>query len=131
MTKAKTGHPFVDTDVIIRLLTGDDPRKQERSRDLFKQVERGELTLNATVTMIADCLYVLTSPHLDYHLPKNEAVGLLMPILRLAHFKIPNKQLVYRALDLFVGMNIDFGDAYLVASMEKSGSDTIFSYDQH
>jgi len=28
--------PFVDTDVIVRLITGDDPIKQQAARALFK-----------------------------------------------------------------------------------------------
>lgn len=35
--------PFVDTDVIIRLLTGDDLQKQAEAAALFEQVEAGNL----------------------------------------------------------------------------------------
>lgn len=52
--------PFVDTDVLIRLLTGDDPAKQAQAADLFEQVERGELQLAAPNTVIADAVYVLS-----------------------------------------------------------------------
>ena len=32
--------PFIDTDVIIRFLTGDDPQKQAAAITLFEQVEQ-------------------------------------------------------------------------------------------
>ncbi len=34
-------HPFIDTDVIIRFLTGDDLNKQAAATALFEQVEQG------------------------------------------------------------------------------------------
>lgn len=58
-------HPFVDTDVIIRLLTGDDPDKQQAARKLFEQVAQGTLTLAAPDTVIADAVFVLLIPHAD------------------------------------------------------------------
>jgi predicted nucleic acid-binding protein len=74
---------FTDTDVIIRLLTGDDPDKQERAAALFQQVEQGKLVLAAPDTVIADAVYVLASPRL-YHLPRNQIAALLTPLVRLS-----------------------------------------------
>lgn len=129
MTRNKPAPPLIDTDIIVRLLTGDDVEKQQRARALFKQIEAGEVTVMAPVTVIADCFYVLTAPSL-YHLPKSEAVGLLRPILRLPHFRVVNRKLVLRALDLCVNANISFGDGYIAATMEQTGSDTLYSFDR-
>ena len=128
MTKSSR-QPLIDTDVIIRLLTGDARQKQERARALFKQIEAGELTVLAPVTVIADALYVLTSPAIC-HLAKNEAVGLLLAIVRLPHFRVTNRRTVLRAMDLYVSANIDFGDAYIAATLERLGADTVYSYDK-
>jgi predicted nucleic acid-binding protein len=122
--------PVIDTDIIIRLVTGDDPVKQERARALFKEIESGRLTVAAPVTVIADCVFVLTSPGAGYALSNVEAVGLLLPIVRLSHLKIPNRKMVLRALNLCANRNIDFGDAYLVATLEQIGSNTVYSYDR-
>ncbi len=78
---------FVDTDVIIRLLTGDDPKKQEEAATLFQALEAGQLTVAAPDTVIADAVFVLSSPRL-YHLPRANIQALLAPILRLANFKV-------------------------------------------
>ncbi len=48
--------PFIDTDVIIRFLTGDDPEKQAAASSLFEQVEQGLLTIAAPDTVIADAV---------------------------------------------------------------------------
>ena len=39
--------PFLDTSVIIRLLTGDGPVKQAASAALFDSLERGQLSPQA------------------------------------------------------------------------------------
>jgi len=56
--------PYVDTDVIIRLLTGDDLFKQAQSLAVFRRVERGELSVVLLDTALADAVYVLGSPRL-------------------------------------------------------------------
>ena len=61
--------PFVDTDIIIRLLTGDAPVKQTKAAGLFEQVEQGHLLLAAPDTVIADAVFVLASPRL-YHMAR-------------------------------------------------------------
>ena len=120
--------PFIDTDVIIRLLTKDDLEKQGAAAALFEQVEAGTLQVAAPVTVIADAVYVLSSPRL-YHLSRAEVRRLLTPLVRLRGFRIRNRRTVLRALDLYVSKNIDFGDALIVASMERTSSQVVYSYD--
>lgn len=120
--------PFVDTEVLIRLLTGDDLEKQTQARALFKQVESGAAVLVAPETAIADAVFVLSSPKL-YHLPRTEVRDLLAPILRLPNFKVLRRQTVVTALDTYASTNLDFGDAFIVASMQAQGSNLLYSYD--
>ena len=127
--RTRRGVPLIDTDVVVRLLTGDDLEKQARARDLFKRIEAGELTVFAPVTMVADCIYVLSSPSL-YKLPRTEVVGLLLPILRLRGSRLQDRRTVLRALELYAETSLDFGDAYIAASMERLGSRSVYSYDR-
>lgn len=120
--------PYIDTDVIIRLLTGDDPKKCKDATVLFKRVEDGDLILSAPNTVIADVVFVLSSPNL-YDLPRSKIRDLLAVLLRYPNFKIENKQTVIRALDLYVMENIDFGDAMLAVLTLESPEKIIYSYD--
>jgi predicted nucleic acid-binding protein len=76
---------FVDTDVLIRLLTGDDEQKRLRATALFKQVQEGTLTLAAPDTVIADAVYVLSSKAL-YKKTRAEVRALLTPLVQLPQF---------------------------------------------
>ena len=120
--------PCVDTDIIIRLVTGDDPVKQVAAQSFFEQVERGALTISAPITVIADAVYVLSSPRL-YHLSRPVIADALSHLVRLSHFHIRNRQVVLRALALYATTSLDFGDVCIVASMERSSSTVLYSYD--
>ena len=100
------GRPCTGTDVIIRLVTGGDLEKRARARALFKQCEAGKTTLLAPVTMIADCVSVLSSPRL-YNLARAEVVGLLLPLLCPSHFRLVHEQTLLRALDLYLGTGVE------------------------
>ena len=120
--------PFIDTDVIIRFLTGDDPKKQAAATRLFEQIEQGLLTVQAPDTVIADAVYVLASPRL-YHLPRRVVQEVLTTLVHLPQFQVQNRWSVLRALDVYAVTKLDFGDALLIASMEQQGSQLLYSYD--
>lgn len=120
--------PFVDTDVIIRLLTGDDPRKQAEAAELFEAVESGKIVLQAPDTVIADAVYVLSSRRL-YNVPRSEVRNLLAALTRLPNFRVQNRRAVLAALDLYAGTRLDFGDALIAAAMAQQGEETLYSYD--
>lgn len=120
--------PFVDTDILIRLLTKDDLKKQAQAAHLFEQVEEGKLTLQAPDTVIADAVYVLASPRL-YHKSRSEIREFLTPLLNLSKFRVRNRKILLEALDCYANTNLDFGDTMIVSSMLKAHSKTLYSYD--
>lgn len=124
----KLQDPYVDTDIIIRLITHDDPKKQEAAAKLFEKVEDGELILTASDTAIADAVFVLSSPRL-YNLPRTEIRDVLTSLLRYTNFKVDNKQAVIIALDLYSSTNLDFGDCILIALTAQTEAKEIYSYD--
>ena len=121
--------PFIDTDILIRYLTGDDPKKQAQCAALLSRVERGTLAVAAPLTVFADCIFVLSSPRL-YNLPRAEVAALLMPLVRLRRLVIRNRYALIRALGLYASTSLDFGDGMIVASMQLSGATVIYSYDK-
>ena len=121
-------NPYVDTDVLIRFLTGDDPQKQAQAAALFQAIEDGQLIVEAPVTVIADAIYVLSSNRL-YNLARPDVQALLTPIVRLRGFQVTHRRTVLRALELFGATRLDSGDCLIVALMEQRGSTTLYSYD--
>ena len=122
------GAPYVDTDVLIRFLTGDDVAKQAEAAALLARVEAEELTLRMPDTAIADAVFVLSSPRL-YRVPRADVRDMLAALVRLPGLEVDNRAAVLAALDIFADSGIDFGDAMIVASMRASASTELYSYD--
>jgi predicted nucleic acid-binding protein len=120
--------PYVDTDVIVRLLTGDDLVKQAQAAQLFQDVENGKLTVRAPVTVIADAVFVLCSRRL-YSLPRPQAAAALARLVRIPGFRVDRRRTVLAALNLFGSTRVDFGDCMLIASMRQAHSTVLYSYD--
>lgn len=102
---------------------------QAPAKGLFQEVEQGRLTLSAPATVIADAVYVLSSPRL-YALPRSEVAALLVPLVRLTRFEVQNKSAVLQALTLYPTTNLDFSDLLIVASMRHAHADSLYSYDK-
>lgn len=125
----KSPDSYLDTNIIVRLLAGDDLKKQEASAKLFEQVASGKVIISSPDAVIAETVFVLSSPNL-YHLPKTEVRDALISLLRFPSFRVDNKQAVITALDIYASYNIHFVDALLLALARQSEQKTIYSYDE-
>ena len=121
--------PVVDTDIIVRFITGDDPVKEAAATALFERVERGELIISAPVTVIADAVFVLGSTRI-YGRSRSAIRDMLLRILRLPGFRVDDRQLLIEALDIYAVSNSGFGDAMIVAYMRRQRASTLYSYDR-
>jgi predicted nucleic acid-binding protein len=120
---------YIDADVIVRFLTGDDPKKQQRATQLFERVERGAIQIATPITTFADVVYVLSSRRL-YAVERPKIAAMLNALLRLPGFVVQQRESVLRALTLYGASNLDFGDAMIAASMLTDGVDALYSYDR-
>jgi len=121
-------HVFLDTNIIIRFLTGDDPDKADASAALFDRVASNDILLYAPDTVIAECVHVLSSRRL-YNKSREAIRNSLSPLVALDGFKVANRRALLRALDLYATYPIDFSDAFLKATMETENATVIYSYD--
>ncbi|MFN0071256.1 MAG: PIN domain-containing protein [Chloroflexota bacterium] len=120
---------FLDTSVIIRHLTQDHPEHSMRARQIFLQVERGDLVVMTCEGVLVEVVQVLSSPRL-YHLARLEICRLLSQLLSLPGLKLSNKRAYLQALERYAASTLDFVDCLEVAHMERLRIDTIVSFDR-
>ena len=120
---------FVDTNIILRYLTKDDPTKAQRCYELFQRLKRKETRLAISESVLAEVVYVLSSRGL-YNQPRENVRALLLPIISQPALKVPYRRSFLRALELYASMNLDFEDALSVAHMERMKLAAIVSYDE-
>lgn len=118
----------VDTNVILRFLTGEPAEMAAQATGLFAAVDRGELQLLVDEMVVAETVWVL---HSYYHYSHADIARVLRELL--AHPGIAADDLpgLLTALHLFADENIDFADALLAVHMQRRGVADIFSFDRH
>lgn len=121
---------FLDTNIFVRLLAADDEKKTDACFRLFQRIQKGEESVTTAEVIIAEVVYVLSSPSL-YRLSHDEISARLAPLLSLRSLKLRNKRTYLRALDLYATHpSLDFEDALSVAHMERQGISEIVTYDR-
>lgn len=114
---------FIDTNVLVRHLTGDPPEQAERaSRHLG---EADELLLVDLV--VAEVVYVLES---FYEVPRTRVAELVRSIIGFPAMAVLDAPLLLRAVEVYEVDRLDFAEAYLVASAERAGVRVVASFDR-
>jgi predicted nucleic acid-binding protein len=114
---------FVDTNVLVRHLTGD-PRAQAARATRFLQ-EAGDLLLPDLI--LAEVAYVLES---FYETPRAQVAETLRAVLAFAAIRVVDDELLLRTVEVYDGHRLDFADAYLVASAERTSVGEVVSFDR-
>jgi predicted nucleic-acid-binding protein len=114
---------FVDTNVLIRHLTGDPPEMAERATAALAS---GDQLLLADL-ILAECVYVLES---FYEVPRAHVAELMRAAIALPTIQVMHEASLLRALEVYERDRIDFAEAYLVAQAEASGVHEILSFDR-
>jgi predicted nucleic-acid-binding protein len=114
---------FVDTNVLIRHLTGDPPSQAARATRFL--AESDELLLADLI--VAEVVNVLES---FYEVGRARVAELVRAIIAFDAIRVVDEELLLRAVEVYEIERLDFAEAYLVASAERSGVDTVVSFDR-
>ncbi len=121
--EAGTLSAFLDTNVVIRHLTGEPPEQAARASAVL--AEPGPLLLADLI--LAECVYVLES---FYEVAPSRVADLMRSALALPSIVAVDSQILLRALEVYEDDRLDFAEAYLVAQAEASGVTEIVSFDR-
>lgn len=119
---------FIDANIFIRYLTGDDTSKAKQCLLLFRGIKQNEVTVTTSEAVIAEVVYVLSSK--IYGLSRSDIAVRLRPLLILSNLKLLYRRVFLRALELYVRHNVDFEDCLTAAHMERQNITDIYSYDK-
>lgn len=111
---APSADVLVDTNVLIRHLTGDPPTQSRRATALLRRADG----LEVTDLVLAEVVWVLES---FYRQPHDEVATAARSIIAFPSVRVADEQLLLRAIELYAVHRIDFTDAYLAASAESAG----------
>lgn len=110
----------LDTNVLVRYLTDDDPEQRERARDLIVSSER---IFVGTVVM-AETYWALAQV---YGYPRRAILDAFAALLASDAFEFEERD----TLEAFVsGPPGDLADAFIARAAERRGAGTVYTFDR-
>jgi predicted nucleic acid-binding protein len=114
---------IIDTNVLVRHLTGDPPDLAERATAYL----RTERELLLTDLVAAETVYVLES---FYETPRDQVGEAVRSLVAFDSIVCVDPALLLRAVEVYETDRIDFAEAYLVACAETTGVGMVASFDR-
>lgn len=114
---------YLDTNVLVRHLTGDPPAMAARATALLRAAER----LDLPDLIVAEVVYVLES---FYRVPREQVAELARAIIAFPAIETEDPPRLLRAIELYERVRLDFADAYLVACAERADHRSVVSFDR-
>ena len=117
----------IDTNLLVRYLTEDDPSKANEVKRLLLKAAEGEVRIIIPSVVIAELVWVLQS---FYKLDRSEIVPLLNAILHTHGVEVSDKAVVSEAIALYRDGTLDFIDAWIVAFAKAAGVRSVYTFDR-
>jgi predicted nucleic acid-binding protein len=114
---------FVDTNVLVRHLTGDPPAMAERATAFLAS----DMELYLADLVVAETVYVLES---FYRASREQIAEAMRSLVAMRSMNTVDPAQLLRAIEVYELDRLDFAEAYLVACAESTGICKIASFDR-
>ena len=114
---------FVDTNILVRHLTGDPPAMAVRATAYLASADE----LYMPDLIVAETVYVLES---YYEVPPQQVAEAIRSIIAFDSMVTVDPALLLRAIEVYEIDRLDFAEAYLVACAETTGVGSVASFDK-
>lgn len=116
----------VDTNVLVRILTQDDPDQAARAGELIRSAERAGDRLRVSAIVLCEVVWVLRSA---YGYPKDDVVRALRLLLSTSGLAVEDADEARAAVAEYAAGGGDFADYYLGRRNLSAGCGTTFTLD--
>ena len=117
----------IDTNVLVRFLTGDDPRQSRAAERLLKRecspAEPGWIGL----IVLCEAVWVLQR---GYRYRREELAAVVSQLLATAELEVEDPDAVREALALYQDGKADFSDGLLAARNARAGAKVTYTFDR-
>ena len=117
---------LVDTNVLLRFITGEPAEQAGEVASLFEAADAGKVKLMVLPMVLAEAVFVLTG---FYGHSRSKTAEVLSHLVSCPGFHASEQQNILHALKLFGAGKLDFVDCYLAAVSLRDGQ-SLISFDQ-
>lgn len=117
----------IDTNILVRLLTDDDPVQAEAVRRLLMPLDTVAESVVINDIVLVETLWTL---HRLYGFDRQTQLDVLNRLLSTITFRFENRDLVTQAVRLFASSNADFSDCLIATKNSGMGCEYTATFDQ-
>lgn len=117
----------IDTNLLVRYLTEDDPDKAQSVETLLIKAGKGEIKIVIPSVIIAELVWVLES---YYKMEAGKISQLVGSILNTPGIDTQDKNILREALKIYENKGTDFVDAWIVEFARERNIKTIYTFDK-
>ncbi len=117
----------LDTNILVRFITRDEPAQSETARELIETTEQKGGRLHISTLVLVELVWVLRGSVYGFSRP--DVAEVLELVLDTRVFQVQDRDLVRRALAVFRHGPADFSD-YLIGEQDRrAGCDDTLTFD--
>ncbi|MGO8987683.1 MAG: PIN domain-containing protein [bacterium] len=117
----------IDTNLLVRYLTDDEPQKAEAVDVLLNGAGKGEIKILIPSVVIAELVWVLES---FYKMIADDITELVEAILNTPGVDTQDRSIIKAALKLYRSKKIDLVDAWIIEFARARGAKRIYTFDR-
>ena len=117
----------IDTNLLVRYLTDDEPQKAKAVDALLNSAAKGELKILIPSIVIAELVWILES---FYKMMPDDITGLVEAILNTPGVDTQDKSVIKAALKIYRSKKIDLIDAWIIEFAKAKGAKRIYTFDR-
>lgn len=117
----------LDTNVLVRYLTQDDPRQSKRANALIESALSGDDGLHIDTLVLCELVWVLRAA---YHLERATVAATLLQLIDAAQLSMGERDLAREAANRYRAGPGDFADYIIGLRNRAAGCETTLTFDR-
>lgn len=117
----------IDTNVLVRLVTDDDPAQAQLAQDALELAARAGKALIVVNIVMCELIWVLTR---SYGYTKLQCIDVLDRLLGFAALSFESRQLARNATTAWRASSADFADAMVGLAAAELGAEFVLTFDK-
>lgn len=117
----------IDTNILVRFLTGDDEQQTKVVYNIFKKAESEKRELFVPLLVVLELIWVLESV---YEVSRTEILDSISNLLLLAILKFEHQSTLQQFRRSSQGNGYDLSDLLIAHSARNQGCETVITFDK-
>ena len=117
----------LDTNILVRFLTGDDELQAQSVYLIFKQAEAEKKELFVPLLVVLEMIWVLESV---YHISRADILDALQDLLLMPILKFDQQPVLHQLLHAAQENRYDLSDLLIALATKINGCDSVLTFDK-